>query len=244
MEEILEHMVIVGGSYTQGSAIPDSETFAWRLQQNYRHLKVHNYGVGAFGTYQSLLILEQKLPALQPTRMVIYGFIEHHDQRNIGEAGWLQMLGRGNAKVKIPYATIDKQGLLVRHEPQSPIRLPMRNHFVLPLFLEYPVSVVRFETGPQGRSAQKEQVTERLILEMDKLSSEHGADFALVILEASSERKKHLSSFLKQHEITTIDCAFPLVPTMVVTGDGHPNGLMNKRWSECIRTVLDKHLAQ
>ena len=43
-------------------------------------------------SYQSLLTLEEKLPELVNTNLVVYGFIEHHETRNVASAEWLSIL--------------------------------------------------------------------------------------------------------------------------------------------------------
>ena len=65
-------LIIVGGSYTQGWAISDRETYAWKLQLRYPKLRVRNHGTGGFGTYQSLLVLEEAvlLKGLQPLQRI------------------------------------------------------------------------------------------------------------------------------------------------------------------------------
>src|SRR5262245_25799025 len=76
-------VAFVGCSLTQGWSIGDDETFAWRLHQPFPPLHVLNYGVGAYGTYQSLLVMERILARPNPPRLVLYGFMEEHESRNV-----------------------------------------------------------------------------------------------------------------------------------------------------------------
>ena len=50
-------VLFIGGSFTQGWAVDDQETFPWFFQKKIPNLKVKNYGVGGYGTYQSFLLL-------------------------------------------------------------------------------------------------------------------------------------------------------------------------------------------
>ena len=75
-----ESLILVGGSLTQGFAVSDHETFAWKLQQKHPGVTVTKYGTGAYGTYQSLLTLEQVFARQETPALVLYGFYEGHTQ--------------------------------------------------------------------------------------------------------------------------------------------------------------------
>ena len=60
-------VLLIGGSFTRGSGVSDSETLAWKLQEEYPFVAVRNQGTGAYGTYQSLLLLERTLSELPPS---------------------------------------------------------------------------------------------------------------------------------------------------------------------------------
>ena len=114
-------MVVVGGSYTQGWAIRDEETFPWKLQERFPSLNVMNYGTAAYGSYQSLLVLENELPRMKSPAIVLYGFIEHHVIRNSAGILWLKGLSRYSRRgiVSVPYATLNRDRELVRHPPEA-----------------------------------------------------------------------------------------------------------------------------
>jgi hypothetical protein len=46
---------IMGGSFTHGWAVNDWETFPWLLQEGLPEYRVVNFGVGGYGTLQSLV---------------------------------------------------------------------------------------------------------------------------------------------------------------------------------------------
>ena len=102
-------IAIVGGSFTEGFAISDHETFAWKLQERFPSMRVRNYGHGGYGTYQSLLLLEQVLSQRPAPVMALYGFFEGHEIRNVATADWLEMLSmmaRRHSTISVPYATL------------------------------------------------------------------------------------------------------------------------------------------
>ena len=71
-------LIVVGGSFSRGFAISDENTFACKLQERFPFLSVVNYGTAGYGTYQSLLILEQALPNIEAPKFIVYGFFHGH----------------------------------------------------------------------------------------------------------------------------------------------------------------------
>ena len=73
-------IVSIGGSFTEGSGIQNEATFTSRLGSKF-DASVANFGVGSYGTVQSLQLLQRNRD-LNP-RVVIYGFISDHLRRNL-----------------------------------------------------------------------------------------------------------------------------------------------------------------
>ncbi len=224
-------LVVVGGSFTQGWAISDHETYAWKLQEKYPSLEVLNYGTGGYGTYQSLLVLERELPRLGSPALVLYGFIRHHEERNIGAVDWLRELSRYSRRghVFVPYVMWDEKRGLVRYPPERYPAWPFRESLASVAVSEYAYMKVK----ARGR-AHEQFVTQQVILEMKKLAERFGAEFVTVLLKAEKRTKKSYERFFRRRSIRNVDCAFLLVQKMRVQGEGHPNGEMNSRWADCI----------
>lgn len=233
-----DELVIVGGSYTQGLAISDHETYPWKLQKKFPSLQVLNYGTGGYGTFQSLLILEHELAHLNSPSIVLYSYIPHHEVRNVAPAAWMSTLSMHSRRghVDLPYATLDTNRSIVRHTPERYLELPFRKQLAVVAFLER--EYMRFITS--HRMSQRGHVTQALMLEMDALAKEHGAKFAVVLLVADQGGKKHYKKYLGEHGIEVIDCASPLTPAMRVPGETHPNGLKNSLWANCIAGEIEK----
>jgi hypothetical protein len=121
-------MIIVGGSFSQGWAVGDRGTYAWKLQQKYPFLKVMNHATGGYGSYQSLLVLEQELPNMTSPKLILYGFIDHHETRNVAPGSWLRVLSEYSKRghVDAPFATFDEDNGIVRHLPERYFELPFR----------------------------------------------------------------------------------------------------------------------
>ncbi len=227
--------MVLGGSYTMGWAIPDEDTFVWKLQRAFPSFLWLNYGTGAYGTYQSLLRLKRHLrTAKRPPARVLYGFMGNHDMRNVGDPRWMAMLSRLSRRghVEVPYCRLKADKSLRCYPPE---RYPLS-------FLDRWSSAIMLARGLYYKSRaktwdrQKTAVTLKLMEEMNALSRENGADFAVVFLALDSGRRNFYAQTLKRSGISYIDCVDPHMyrPGYTVPGEGYPNGAMNKLWAKCI----------
>jgi hypothetical protein len=228
-------IIFIGGSWTLGWAISDSETFTWKIQKKFPSIKVLNYGTGGYGTYQSLLVLETIINNSIHPQKVIYSFNDHHERRNVATSEWLKMLSTHSRRghISVPYCTIEND-ILVRHEPE---RYPIYNLSKLSSTFNFLTSIyVKFRS--HKRSSQARSVTQRLILGMNKLCEDKGIEFVVVILRC----RKGLNDYYKyfqENNIKYINCIHKIEKGMRVLGEGHPNGEMNSLWTRCILDNLE-----
>ena len=126
-------IIFLGGSFTQGWAVNDEETFSYLFQKKLADFRVKNYGVNAYGSFQSLLMLEEILKKNRNVKLVIYCYIWYHETRNYGNATWIQVLNKIKPlyHVALPYARLDKNNNLIRHKPIKYFKLPLREYSVL-----------------------------------------------------------------------------------------------------------------
>jgi hypothetical protein len=233
-------VVVVGCSYTQGWAVADVETFAWRLQERFPGLGFWNLGTAGYGTFQSLLALERFLPSQrEPVALVLYGLLEHHEVRNVAPAGWLRALRTVSAAgpLAVPFATLDAQGRLERHPPQRALHWPLDDRLASVAFLE-----ARVDDGRSAaRLAQRRAVAEALLEQMRDASEARGAPLLVAILEAGSEARRHYGRWLPSHGIRVVDCANPHAfdPAYQVPGYGHPGRDVHAGWADCIAPAIE-----
>lgn len=235
-----DQLVTVGDSFTMGWAISDNETYPWKLQEKYPSLNVLNYGTGGYGSYQSLLVLERELPRLTSPKYVLYGFNQQHEERNVAPGSWMRALisysRRGH--VDVPFASWDTAKGLVRHPPERYLALPFRESLAIVASIENAYMWMK----TRNRLLNKRLVTERILLQMDRVSVANGATFFVVFLEADDRTKNRYMNFLGENGIPFMDCVYEQTNEMRVPGDWHPNGKMNTLWAECISTALDLQL--
>ena len=235
-------IVLVGGSWTYGWALSDEDTLGWKLQKLFKDREVLNYGVAGYGTYQSLLVLEQQLDKLSDVDIVVYGFLQHHEIRNVAAAEWLRGLSRrgGRGHVATPYVTLKQH----RIQRQPPIRYPSwPGHGDSALIALIERDWVDLES--RRRTRQSHEATEQLLLEMKILTEKHHSHFLVAMFrEAAFDLEKHLRyiAFMKEHGIEYVDCGNVLDDSFRIIGDGHPNGAFNTLWSQQIAPSIENIL--
>ncbi|MEM7147630.1 MAG: hypothetical protein AAF591_21170 [Verrucomicrobiota bacterium] len=227
-------LIIVGGSYAQGYGLPDHESLGWQIQDRVPNLEILNYAVGAYGTYQSLLRLQDAITHLDNTKIAIYGFIQHHESRNVAMPGWVRMLTWYSGRhFEVPYALSQPDGTLAYGKERYPT-WPFRNKLALVPVMED----AWFNFKNSGRSSLMRETTERLILDMRKTCEAENITFYVVLLEGDDEWKKHYSEFLNNNEINVITFPFNVPHERRIPGDGHPDGIHNARWADYLSGAI------
>lgn len=229
-------LVTIGGSFTQGWAVSDEDSFPWQLQQQFAETNILNLGTGGYGTYQALLSLQVALDRGETPDTVVYGFIGPHQERNVATAWWLQTLARNSrdGKVAVPYCQLNSQGKLITFPPQSYPSWPLSNQLASIRLLQD--SYVHFTT--RERLSQKVSVTEQLLVEIDRVTQQAGAKLMVAIMWASPATLQHYLNFCKQQEIVALDCHVDLSDEYIVAGEGHPNRAAHSIWADTIARGL------
>jgi hypothetical protein len=235
----LPELVVVGCSYSQGWALGDADTFAWRLQQRFPALTVANLATAGYGTYQSLLALEKHFTeSSAPVARVVYGMLEHHEIRNVAPASWLRRLSAATAagRLAVPYATLGPDGRLERHAPQSYPQWPADASLASVAHLEAGFAAWR----ARGRAERPRAVMEALLEALRDASAQRGAPLLVALLEARPEARRHYRRWLAEHGIEVADCVHPrtLDPAFGVPGYGHPGREIHTFWASCIGSAL------
>jgi hypothetical protein len=230
-------MFFVGCSFTMGWAINDEDTFPWKVQARFPSHEVLNYGLAGYGTYQSLLVLERELLEVNDVKVVIYGFIENHEDRNVATADWMEWLSRYSHRhqLEFPFATVSGDGKLRRHRPSSYPRFPFRKNLAIVAMVEK--ALVKLEA--RSREKNSREVTQKLIGEMKSISERNGAEFVLTLLDSSEAARTDYMEFARTNNVRVADCLIPeSIGDLAVPGEGHPNDKANTLWAQCISDYL------
>lgn len=234
---------LVGDSFMQGWGLSDDETLAWRLQAEHPQLRFVNFGTGGYGTWQSLLGLERAFAERAPPKLVVYGFIPVHEERNVASAAWLREQARAarSDTIAVPFATLDRDGALVRHPPQAYPRWPLDERSALVAFAQDLSARARAER----RAGERRRATQTILREMHAQSAAQGARFVVVFFWIDRAGRDDYARFLRANGIELVNCTRTVTPELVIPGEGHPNAKLNSLWAECLsRRVVLPELAR
>jgi hypothetical protein len=229
-------VVVLGCSYTHGHGLSDEESWPWLLQEQLPRRPVLNYGTSGFGTYQSLLMLERVLPGIASPSLVLYGFIAHHERRNVGDPRWLRHLDdpvrRGLPAA--PWVWFAADGGLTRHAPEAYRPLPLHGWLALPAYLEE----ARDERVGSSRSGLGTEVALALMREMNALARSRGAVIGVVMLVASPGKIERYRAALEPDGALVLPCRIPESAEHWIPNDLHPNAAGNAVVARCVAAAL------
>ena len=147
-QESLGDIAIFGGSISMGHGVDDRENYPYFLQQKIKNYTVKNYSVGGYGTYQSLLKIEEMLQENKNIKSIIVDFDNHAESKNVGDEFWLRTLTKYSKRgvVALPYASIKEDGNLKRHKPVKYLKLPLREKSTVIAKIEKRIMKYRLKT--------------------------------------------------------------------------------------------------
>jgi hypothetical protein len=229
---------LLGDSITQGYGVTDPETYAWRLGESMPGPEFENLGVGGYGTYQSLLVMERRLSP--PPALFVYGFFGDHQYRNVAHLTWVRALRDAAGRNIVPPHVTVEDGRLVRHPGRTEAAWPLeaRSAIVTELHRAWMRFVFR------GRRDQTRPALERLLAEMDATAKAAGARFLVLLL---ADAPDWLVPYLAARRIAVADCREPEFerdPSLRVGGTGHPTGARHALWAACLAPAVETALRQ
>ena len=237
-------IIVIGGSFSQGSGVPDEESYAFKLRKFLPNFNIYNFGQPGYSTIQSLLLLKKEIKKINKPKIVIYGFIDHHIQRNIARSEWLDVLlqysnKNNDFKPSIPFGLID--------ENQNLVIKPLIGHATFPLressSLIAAIEKVYMKQITRKRKKDRFKVLYKSIDEINKISKSNNSKLFVVNLSLNKKRSdKKLNEYLKKNKISYIDCRTPSFKKYKIKNDYHPNFLGHQFYSKCIYEKLRKHI--
>ena len=211
--------------------------FGWLLDARFPGLSVDNYGTGGYGTYQSLLLLEELFGRADfRPRLVIYGFAAFHGERNVGAYRHVVTLRTQVGERLAPPHVLIAQGELAHRAPFYIRGWPLEDRSALVSLVH--LSQLRWTL--RGREEQIEPVTQRLLARMDRLARDRGSRLLVAILEGQPREREGqapYARFLQEQGIAYVDCIHPEYgddPRLRLGGSGHPSPVLHAAWADCI----------
>ena len=228
------NFIFIGGSLTQGWAVDDDENFVSFFKKLNPELNIINYGVGGYGGFQSLLLQERIIKNFKNINHFIYGFIDHHEVRNVAAGSWLYMLNKYSSRghVSVPFASIDTSGRLKRNKPISYLKLSLSEYLVLIAKIEK--KVMKLKSSKREKNQFK--ISKMIISQMNKNAKVNNSKFTLLFLDINKKNLSRYTSFLNKNQISFVYC--PIPPDEIVQGEGHPNAYGHKIVADCLNEKL------
>jgi hypothetical protein len=223
-------VLFIGGSFTAVDYLDDADTFPWLLQRAHPAVRIRNYGVGGYGTYQSLLKLREVLAdGTPPPGLVVYSFLHHHIYRNVAAESWLNQLAwasyRGHAAV--PHCTVDDAGQLQEHPPAHRRVGPLERSSALFALVER-VTLDRLDR----RQGQALAVMRLLLTELNATCKAQGAMLVINFFGLPEELYQELLPTLEAEGISDLPNLLESGENLTCPwGDGHPNEAANRLYA-------------
>ena len=223
------NILFFGGSLTQGWAVDDEETFTRYFQELNKNLRIFNYGVGGYGGYQSLKLQKRITKNLNRVDHIIYGFIDHHEVRNVAAGSWLYMLNKysNRGHVYVPYGSIEN-GQLKENPPIKYIKISLSEYSALIAKVEKRLMKLK----SRKREKNQFEISKLIIDEMSNHAKQLNSKFSVLMLDSSKENLLKYAIFFKEKKINFINCPFP--SDEFIKGEGHPNGIGHKIVANCL----------
>ncbi len=231
----LPQIWIFGCSFAHGWGLDDEETFAWRLQELLPGQEVRNFGVGGYGTLQSLLQLREALGRGPAPAVAVLAYGDFHDERNTRLRSWR----RANSEYRRfgttaqPYVRLDSDGRLVqRFDDATYGDLFLIRHSAILNRLDAAWSLL------EDRFVRSHEVSRLLIGELDREARAHGAVFVLGGIIAS-EPTREMLDWAGRRGIRAADLSVDLsAPGNAMRFDGHPSARANREFARKLHAAL------
>ncbi|NOT25977.1 MAG: SGNH/GDSL hydrolase family protein [Acidobacteria bacterium] len=226
---------VFGCSFVQGWGLNDADTFAWKLQERFPDYPVTNFGVGGYGTLQSLLQLQQALRERPSPAVIILAYAWFHDDRNTFTNGWrdANISYRRFGTTAQPYARFDDNGQLRYYHSEESVPL---------LWLRSRSAMFNLALESYGRAQdaglRSHEVTELLLDRFAEESRQSGAHFVLAGIAPSPLTEATLRRFEAGGTHTVDISVDDRDPANVIPYDGHPSAIANDHFAETLATAL------
>ena len=225
---------IFGCSFTHGYGVEDHENYPWMLQEDFPDFTVYNFGMDGYGTYHSLLQLQDQLKQKKAPELVILAYGGFHDQRNVNNRYWKKALaGRDIAEgITYPYLRFNESGELISGmEKPAYNPWPLMRYSALTHYLEKAYN--RFE----NEELKPFEVTLEIIRRIDSVSRGAGADLVVANIFRHEESQLMLDQL---PEMNTVDISVDLddLSLRILPNDGHPNMTGHRMMADSLISYL------
>lgn len=226
---------IFGCSFTYGWGVNDNETYPWLLQDAIPEYTIRNYGVGAYGTLQSLLQLQDELATGKKPTLVLLAYLPFHDQRNTGSRLWTRVIASHEklTTLQYPYARI-KENKLTYSSLQLVYRdFPGNSWSRTSQFVELVYNAL------QDMQCHNQEVTALLLEKIKLVCANNNVPLLLCALDNSLTTQEAFNA-LSTKGFKTLDIGLDLSSPQYtfLPIDPHPNQVAHKHYADELTNYL------
>ncbi len=221
-----DHQVLLlGCSFMEGFGLDDHDSIGWQLQERTPSLHIINLGTGGYGTYQSMLRMEDfiKKSGKHPDQ-IIYGFGDFHTFRNVQNPLTQRYWHQPGI---YPYCDYDSCQTWEGKQTGW-----LSAYFRLFSLIENTKDFLSM-TSKEGDA---KSITLNLIQTMQKKAEATGSKFMVAILTPANDR---WSQLFQKRKIPFADCYQPGFENLEYRlPDGHPNPKLSQKFAECMEKII------
>src|SRR2546423_1116202 len=229
-------ITLVGCSFTWGHGVSNDETYAHVLETELK-MRVRNYGMGSYGTVQSLEMLEKFGVG---SSLIIYGFIDEHLRRNVTPCApsfaplclYVPTVRRNNGGAFYIVDQVARDNVTATDEFFGWVK--NKNYFSLNnvefglAFVLDKIDELRGLHAPTIPPEESLAATEFALRKMEKFALENGARLLVVDVGIGMPRESFEELSKKKWDacVSFLDASkFDGVPDddLLIAGDGHPS---------------------
>lgn len=222
---------VFGCSFTHGYGVEDDAAYPWLLQKRFPQYQFRNFAMTGYGTYHSLLQLQEELKKGPRPALAILAYGAFHDQRNVNSRYWQKALaGQEVAEdIQYPFVRLNEKGQL-----QSQMENPRYESWPLQ---EWSALVHFFEkqsNGAHEKELESYRVTQMLIDSIGNTCTADSVPLLLAGIFKNEGTNQMLANFAGKMD--TIDIAQDTEdPALrILPDDGHPNTEGHRRMAKIL----------
>lgn len=223
---------IFGGSFVEGWSIEDYETFPWLLQERFSSVDIINFGVGGYGTVQTLLKLDQLLGEGRRPALVVVAYSALHDERNtllrsrIKEvAAWNHLGEMGQPVARIA----EDDSLSLRYEEIQYRTVPFVKYSALAHCVDLAINKI------ERRFVDSHAVTRKIIEKISQRGTENNFPVLLAHIYTGPESES-LMEWARNQGLQTVDISVDLQVEGMSNRpfDAHPSAKANEIYAQVL----------
>lgn len=240
LDSISKEIHLYGCSLTYGYGVEDSQTFAWRLQDHFKHAEIRNYGVSAYSLTQMFERMKHAYAKGSRPDLAIIAYASFHDERNALLRHWRKSLTfrendfAGTKEIWVPVHRVKKGRLWQGKKKLSYKPWPLMKYSVLVHAAEKGWNEMEFSW------IKTRIISFALMREIKHWCDERNIPLLVAGMD-HNEFTQRVMTYFEDVGINTVDLAVndQLCGMTFQPIDPHPTALAHKQFATALITYLE-----